>query len=152
MDLSWDHFNSSQQAKTHIWSLKQQFGYVGFQEKFDTLHPHWNQPRLSPVSESSSHPLQTYFPLTSRPGSYVQNLATPCHCPWNGAKLHTFLLTQKLTRSTNPKSRLPTVPLPKICVMTPVFQDGSLPSQHTTFKSTLASSTHTNSQPSYFTS
>ena len=39
MDLSWDHFNSSQQAKTHIWSLKQQFGYVGFQEKFNTLQP-----------------------------------------------------------------------------------------------------------------
>ena len=36
MDLSWDHFNSSLQAK-HTFDLKNSnFGYAGFQEKFDT--------------------------------------------------------------------------------------------------------------------
>ena len=36
IDLCWDHFNFSLQAKTHIWPQKQQFGYVGFQEKLNT--------------------------------------------------------------------------------------------------------------------
>ena len=74
--------------------------------KKNSTHLHSNQPKLSPVSESSTHPLQNYvcfFPLTSRPG-----LAGP----------------------TSPKSELSTVPLPDNCVMTPAFLDGSLPFQY----------------------
>ena len=50
--LSWDHFNSSLQGRTHIWPHKQQFGLVIFQKIF-------NKPPLKltktehPVSESS---------------------------------------------------------------------------------------------------
>ena len=39
MDLSGPTFNSSLQVKTHIWPQKQQFGYFGFQEKFNTFPP-----------------------------------------------------------------------------------------------------------------
>ena len=51
--------------------------------KKNSTHLHSNQPKLSPVSESSTHPLQNYvcfFPLTSRSGSYAHK-PTPCHCP-----------------------------------------------------------------------
>ena len=51
--------------------------------KKNSTHFHSNRPKLSPVSESSAHPLQNYvcfFPLTSRPGSYAHK-PTPCHCP-----------------------------------------------------------------------
>ena len=62
--------------------------------KKNSTHLHSNQPKLSPVSESSTHPLQNnvcFFPLTSRPGSYAHK-PTPCHCPLNEAKLHTLPL------------------------------------------------------------
>ena len=47
MDFSWDHFNSRLQAKTHNCPQKQQLGYVGFQEKFNT-------PPLKPTKTESS--------------------------------------------------------------------------------------------------
>ena len=36
MDLSWDHFNSNLQAKTHFYLKNSNFGCAGFEEKFDT--------------------------------------------------------------------------------------------------------------------
>ena len=63
VDLSWDHFNSCLQAKTHIWPQKQQFGYVGFQKKNST-QPY---PKMSPVSESSTHPLQNWVCFSHSP-------------------------------------------------------------------------------------
>ena len=65
MDLFWDHFNSSLQAKTHIWPQKQQFGYVAFHEKFDT--PQSNKSSVSPVSESSTHPLEIKYAFSHSP-------------------------------------------------------------------------------------
>ena len=56
---------------THLIS-KQQFDFIGLQEKLNT--PNSNQPKLSPVSESSTHSLQNYvcfFALTSRPRNHV---------------------------------------------------------------------------------
>ena len=39
MDLSWDHFNSSLQANTHIWPQKQWFWLVlGFKKNWTGLH------------------------------------------------------------------------------------------------------------------
>ena len=57
MDLSWDHFNSILQTKTHLWPQTQQFGYVGFQEKSNTpsLKPTKSEPSFT---KSSTHPLQ----------------------------------------------------------------------------------------------
>ena len=51
--------------------------------KKNSTHLHSSQPKLSPVSESSTHPLQIYLCfllLTSRPGSYAHK-PTPYHCP-----------------------------------------------------------------------
>ena len=66
---------------THLTSKTVILAMLAF--KKNSTHLHSNQPKLSPVSESSTHPLQNYvwfFPLTSRPGSYAHK-PTPCHCP-----------------------------------------------------------------------
>ena len=59
MDLSWDHFNSSLQAKTDIWPQKQIFGYAGFQEEFNTPPL-----KLTPVAESFTHSLQNSYAVS----------------------------------------------------------------------------------------
>ena len=53
MYLSWDHFNFILQAKTHLSPQKQQFGYVGFQEKFDSppLNPSKTEPNHTPPGQ-----------------------------------------------------------------------------------------------------
>ena len=47
--------------------------------------------------------------------------------PVIGAKLRTFPLAYNWAGPTSLKGQLSTVPLTDNCVMTPVFQDGSLP-------------------------
>ena len=54
MDLSWDHFNSSLQAKTHIWP--QILAVLAFKKNLTS--PTKTNPKLSPVSENSTHLLQ----------------------------------------------------------------------------------------------
>ena len=50
MDLSWDHFNSSLQAKTHILPLKQQFWLCWLSWKIwhTQTNQNWNQSQLFP--------------------------------------------------------------------------------------------------------
>ena len=50
MDLSWDYFHSSLQAKTHFWPQKQQIGYVGFQEKFNAPPTQTNQAQFEKLN------------------------------------------------------------------------------------------------------
>ena len=57
-ELSWNHFNSSPQAKTHIWPQKQHIAYVGFQEKFNI--PHSKQPKLHEPSFRKLNPPSTH--------------------------------------------------------------------------------------------
>ena len=116
----------------HIFDLKNSnFGCAGhgFQEKFDTppLKP------ISPVSESSTHPLQTTYAFSHSPqgqGVMPINLLPviaprmePSYTHSCKHKIKWDLQAQKVS--------FPTVPLPDNCVMTPVFQDGSLPFQYT---------------------
>ena len=52
--------------------------------KKNSTHLHSNQPKLKPVSESSTHSLRNYvcfFPLTSRPGSYMPTNLLPVIAP-----------------------------------------------------------------------
>ena len=55
MDLSGDLFNSSLQAKHTVNFKNSNFGYAGA-FKNNSTHLHSNQPKFSPVSESSTHP------------------------------------------------------------------------------------------------
>ena len=83
MDLCWDYFHSSLQAKNSKLTM------LAF--KKNLTHPHSNQPKPSPVSKSSTQICACSFSLTSRPGSCVHKPIS-CHCSLNEAKLHTFLL------------------------------------------------------------
>ena len=107
------------------------FGYAGFQE--NSTHLHSNQPKLSPVSESSTHLLQKTMYASSRspqarelcPQTYSLSLLLE----WSQV---THIPTSiKSGRAYKPKSQLSTLLLPDNCVMIPLFQDGSLPFHHT---------------------
>ena len=85
MDLLWDHLIS-------VYRPRLTFDRNLTFKKISTppSHPHSNQPKLSPVSESSTYPLQNevrFCLLTSGSVSYVHK-PTPYQYPLNGAKLH----------------------------------------------------------------
>ena len=113
----------------HTFVLKNSnFGCASFQVKFVTppLKPTKTEPSFrklnsTPTKRFPTHLqawelcLQTYS--LSLPLEWSQVTHTPASINW--------------VRPTSPKSQLSTAPLPDNCVMTPVFQDGSLPFQHT---------------------
>ena len=73
MDLSWDHFNFSLQAKTHIWPQKQQFGYVGFQDKIRHNPTLTNQNRVQ-FQKAQLIPYKTRYAFShSPPGQGVMS-------------------------------------------------------------------------------
>ena len=85
MDLLWDQLIS-------VYRPRLTFDRNLTFKKISTppSHPHSNQPKLSPVSESSTYPLQNevrFCLLTSGSVSYVHK-PTPYQYPLNGAKLH----------------------------------------------------------------
>ena len=96
--------------------------------KTNLTHPQSNQPKLNPVSESSTHPLQT-------------QVCSFCSFLGQGA----MITNQLPVIAPRLESQLSIVPLLDHC---DIFQDGSLPFQHTHNHSRL----HTNSKPSHSTS
>ena len=105
-------------------------GCAGFQEKFDT-------PPLKPtIAETSFRNLNSLptklcmlFPTHLQARQLCpQTYSLPLPLKWSRVT-HTPTSTYQ-AGPTSPKSQLSTVPLPDNCVMTPVFQDGSLPFQY----------------------
>ena len=155
MDLSWDHFNSSLQAKT----LKNNnFACADFQEKFDTppLKPTKSEPSFRKIN---SHPttLHMVFPTHLQASELCpQTYSLSLPLEWSqGTHIPTSI---KSGRAYKPEKSafytMTMVPLPGNFVRTPVFQDGSLPFQYThKHSSPLRQALHTQiTQPSHSTS
>ena len=145
MDLSWDHFNSSLQAKTH---------YAGFQEKFDTppLKPTKTEPSFRKLNSPPTK-LCMLFPahLQARelcPQTYSLSL------PLEWSQVTHIPASIKSGGAYNPeKSAFYSTFARQLC------DDNRLPGwlsafppHSQTFKPTQASFAHTNSQPSHSTS
>ena len=149
MDLSWDHFNSSLQAKTHIWPQKTIFGCVAWLSRKIPLKPTKTEPsfrkpnspptklcmlfpahlqarELCPQTYSLSLPLEwsqvTHIPASIKSGGAYK--------PKNSAFYSTF--ARQLCDDTHHPGWL-----------------SAFPPHPQTFKPTQASFAHTNSQPSH---
>ena len=122
--------------------------------KKNSTHLHSDQPKMSPVSESSTHALQNYvcfFPLSFlQARELCQGIMPTNLLPIIALRMepsYTHPPCIKLGGAYKPVS---TVPLPDNCVVIPIFQDGSLPFHHNhKYSSPLSQSLHTNSQPSH---
>ena len=104
------------------------FGYVGIQGKFNT--PPLKPTKTEPSFRSSTHPVKTLFPTHLRARELCQQTYSLL-LPYNGARLHIFLLAWNRAKHTSPKIQLSTVPLPENYVMPTILQDGSLSFKHT---------------------
>ena len=147
LDWSLDHFNSSLQAKIHSCSQQTAIWLCWISRNIrhaPPLKPTKTKPSFRKPSFNITMHAFSNSPLGQ--GSYGHK-PTPCHCPLNGANLHTFPLAQQ-AGPTSPKSHLSTAPLTDNCVMTPAFQDVSPFLQHTNkhFNPTPARFRHTNRQ------
>ena len=151
MDLSCDHFNSSLQTKTHIWPQNSNFGYAGFQEKFDTppLKPTKTEPSFRKLNSPPTKLCPTHLqarelcPQTyslSLPLEWSQVTHIPASIKLGGAyKPEKSAFYSTLARQLCDDTRLP-------------GWLSAFPPHSQTFKPTLASFAHTNSQPSHSTS
>ena len=84
MDLSSDHFNSSLQTKTHLTSKTAILAMLAF--KKNSTHLHSNQPKLSSLSESSTHLQQNQVCFSRSPsgqGVMFTNLLPVTALEWS---------------------------------------------------------------------
>ena len=110
LDWSLDHFNSSLQAKIHSCSQQAAIWLCWLSRKIrhaPPLKPTKTKPSFRKPSFNKTMHAFSNSPLGQ--GSYGHK-PTPCHCPLNGANLHTFPLAQQ-AGPTSPKSHLSTAPL-----------------------------------------
>ena len=94
MDLSWEHCNSSLQAKTHICPQKKKhLASLAF-NKFDTSPTQTNQtePSFRKLNSSPTKLSMLFLTHLQGKGLTFTNLHSSSHCSLNGAKLHTFPL------------------------------------------------------------
>ena len=66
MDLSWDHFNSSLQAKTHIWPQKQQFWLGWLSRKIRHTSTQTNQ-NWTQFQKAQLTPYETMYAFSRSP-------------------------------------------------------------------------------------
>ena len=66
MDLSWDHFNSSLQAKTHIWPQKQSFWLCWFSRKIWHTSTQTNQ-NWAQFQKAQLTPYKTMYAFSRSP-------------------------------------------------------------------------------------
>ena len=136
---------------THLTSKTVILAVLAF--KKNSTHLHSNQPKLSPVTESPTHPLQNYvcfFPLTSRPGKLcpqTYSLSLPLewsqvtHIPASIKSGGTYKPEKSAFYSTFARQLCDDTRLPGWL--------SAFPPHSQTFKPTQASFAHTNSQPSH---
>ena len=77
---------------------------LAFKKNSTPLHS--NQPKLKPVSETSTHSLQNYvyfFPLTSRPGSYAHKPICSLSLPLEWSQVRHIPASIKLGDAYKPK-------------------------------------------------
>ena len=152
MDLSWDHFNSSLQDTFELKNSN--FGYAGFQEKFDTppLKPTKTEPSFRRLNSPPTK-LGMLFPahLQARelcPQTYSLSLplewSQVTHIPASIKSGGTYKPKKSAFYSTFARQLCDDARLPGWLSAFPLHPQ--------TFKPTLASFAHTNSQPSHSTS
>ena len=113
------HGTTSNPVCRSSWHKNSTLAVFTKEKKCHTPHPTKTEP-------SFRKPYITRYAFSThlyRPQNYGCK-PTPCHCPYTGAKLHTFPLAHKCAELTRPKSHPCTeATFAKNCVMTSVFQD-----------------------------